>query len=86
MFTRVVTLIPKPNMVNEFEITFEKEILPLLRKQKGFVDELLLVTPEKKEMLALSLWEKKEHAETYYRELYRRSRRLWRSSSMGSQL
>lgn len=70
MFARVVTLLPKPKMLNEFEVTFEKEILPLLRKQKGFVDELLLVTPEKKGMLAISLWEKKEYAETYNRELY----------------
>jgi hypothetical protein len=49
---------------------FEKEILPLLKKQKGFVDELLLVTPEKKEVVAISLWEKKEYAEIYNRKLY----------------
>jgi hypothetical protein len=42
----------------------------LLKKQKGFVDELLLMTPEKKEMVAISLWETKEYAETYNRELY----------------
>jgi len=42
----------------------------LLKKQKGFVDELLLVTPEKKEVVAISLWEKKESAEIYNRELY----------------
>jgi heme-degrading monooxygenase HmoA len=49
---------------------FEKEILPLLRKQKGFLDELVLATPEKKEVVAISLWETKEFAETYNRELY----------------
>jgi hypothetical protein len=70
MFARQVTLQLKPNMVKEFPVTFEKEILPLLRKQKGFLDELLLVTPEKKEVEAISLWETKEYAETYSRELY----------------
>jgi len=70
MFGRLVTLQLKPNMVNELPVTFEKEILPLLRKQRGFVDELLLVTPEKREAVAISLWETKEHAETYNRELY----------------
>jgi len=70
MFARLVTLQLKPNLVNEFPVTFEKEILPLLRKQRGFLDELLLVTPEKREMAAISLWETKEHAETYNRELY----------------
>jgi hypothetical protein len=56
--------------MNEFPVTFEEEILPLLKKQRGFLDELLLVTPEKREVAAISLWETKEHAETYSRELY----------------
>ena len=70
MFAREVVLQLKPNAVNEFPVTFEKEILPLLRRQKGFVDELVLVTPEKKELQAISLWETKEYAESYNRELY----------------
>jgi hypothetical protein len=70
MFARHVTFQLKPNMANEFPVTFEKEILPLLRARKGFLDELLLVTPEKKEAVAISLWETKEHAETYHREVY----------------
>lgn len=70
MFARHVTLQLKPNMSKEFPVTFEKEILPVLRKQKGFLDELLLVTPEKKEVVAISLWETKEYAETYTREVY----------------
>jgi heme-degrading monooxygenase HmoA len=70
MFARFVTFQAKPNLMNEFPVTFENEILPLLRKQRGFLDELLLVTPEKREVAAISLWESKEHAETYHRELY----------------
>ena len=70
MFARQVTLQLKPNMVKEFPVAYEKEILPLLRRQKGFLDELVLVTPEKKEAEAISLWETKEYAETYNRELY----------------
>jgi hypothetical protein len=70
MFAREVVLQLKPNVVNELPVTFEKEILPLLRKQEGFLDELLLVTPEKREVEAISLWESKEYAELYNRELY----------------
>jgi heme-degrading monooxygenase HmoA len=70
MFARQVMLQLKPNVAKEFPATFEKEILPLLRKQKGFLDELLLVTPEKREVVAISLWETKEYAEAYNRELY----------------
>jgi hypothetical protein len=70
MFARHVMLQLKPDLVNEFPVAFEKEILPLLRKQMGFLDELLLVTPGKKEAVAISLWETKEYAEAYNRELY----------------
>jgi heme-degrading monooxygenase HmoA len=70
MFARHVTMQLKPNMEKEFPVIFEKEILPLLCKQKGFLDELLLVTPEKREVVAISLWETKEYAEAYNRELY----------------
>jgi heme-degrading monooxygenase HmoA len=60
----------KANMFNEFPNAFEREILPLLRKQRGFLDELVLMTPETREVVAISLWETKEHAENYHRELY----------------
>src|SRR5271169_2863661 len=70
MFARHVTLQLKPTVVNEFPVTLEKEILPLIRKQKGFLNEILLVGPEKREVVAISLWETKEHAETYHREVY----------------
>ena len=70
MFARHMILQLKPNLEKELLVTFEKEILPLLRRQKGFLDELLLVTPENREAVAISLWETKEHAEIYTREVY----------------
>lgn len=70
MFARHLMLQLKPNVVKEFPVVFEKEIMPLLRRQKGFLDELLLVTPEKKEAVAISLWDTKELAEKYAREVY----------------
>ena len=60
----------KPNLATELPFVFEKEIVPLLKKQRGFADALLLVTPEKKELVAISLWETKEYAEIYNREVY----------------
>jgi heme-degrading monooxygenase HmoA len=76
MFARHITLQLKPNFAKEFPVHFEKEIVPLLKQRKGFVDELLLMTPEKKEVVAISLWEKKEHAENYHRELYPKVEKL----------
>jgi hypothetical protein len=54
----------------EFIQTFEKDILPLLQKQSGFTDEIAFVSPEGKNAIAISLWERKENADAYSRETY----------------
>lgn len=70
MFAHSVTIRLKPNGVAEFNRTLENEILPLLRKQKGFRDELALVNPYGSEVLAISLWDQKENADAYSRDVY----------------
>jgi hypothetical protein len=70
MFARHITLQLKPNFEKEFPIVFEKDIMPVLRRQKGFLEELLLVTPFKNEAVAISLWEEKEYAEAYHKQVY----------------
>ena len=39
MFARNVSIHLKSNMLSDYTRTFEKDILPVLRKQKGFKDE-----------------------------------------------
>jgi hypothetical protein len=70
MFARNVTIRLKPNTVAEFTTTIENQIIPLLRKQKGFQDEITLVTPGKLEASAISFWDLKENAEAYSRGTY----------------
>ena len=70
MFSRQITMQINKNWTPEFPKVFEKEVLPLLRRQKGFLDELILVSPNKTEVVAISLWETKEFAEIYNREFY----------------
>ena len=70
MFARNVTMRLKPNSVPEFTRTFENEILPLLRKQTGFQDELTFVVQGGTEAVGISLWEQKANAETYERGTY----------------
>ena len=70
MYTRNVSLKLKANNVQEFTRTLENEVIPVLRKQKGFQDEITLVAPERNEAVAISFWDKKEDAETYNREKY----------------
>ena len=70
MFARNVSMRLKPNSIAEFTRTIDKEIIPLLRKQKGFQDEITFVVPEGTEAIAVSLWDQKENAEAYNRGTY----------------
>ena len=66
MFARHVSMHLKPNTRMEFAQAIENEILPVLRKQHGFQNEIVFVAPGSgAEAVAISLWEKKEDAEAY---------------------
>jgi len=70
MFARRVSMQLKPNSVPEFTQRIEKDILPLLRKQTGFQDEITFVGPGETKAFGISLWENKENAEAYNRGTY----------------
>ena len=65
MFARNVSLRLKPNTLSEFTRTFDKDIIPMLRKQNGFQDEITFAVPGGLDITAISLWDTKEHAEAY---------------------
>ena len=71
MFARTVNLSLKPNSVAEFTHTMEKEVLPLLRKQNGFQDEITFIVPGGAEAVGISLWDQKDQADTYNRGIYK---------------
>jgi heme-degrading monooxygenase HmoA len=70
MYTRNVSMKLKANGAQEFTRTLENEVIPMLRKQKGFKDEITLLTPEHNDAVAISFWDKKEDAEAYNRDKY----------------
>ena len=70
MFARKVSMHLKANGAQEFKQKVESQVIPLLRKQAGFLDEITLLYPSGKEVHAFSLWETAEHAETYNRATY----------------
>ena len=65
MFTRHVIMEVKPNAATEFANVIDSKVLPLLRKQKGFRDEITFVAPDRSEAIAISFWDTKEEAEAY---------------------
>jgi heme-degrading monooxygenase HmoA len=70
MFTRHLTMKLKANVAPEFNRAIENDILPLLRKQPGFRDEMTFVAPERSEAIAISIWDTKENYENYNRNGY----------------
>ena len=70
MYARLVSFNLKAIRPEELTETFEKDILPLLQKQSGFTDEITCVSPDRKNAVAISLWERKEQADVYSRETY----------------
>jgi hypothetical protein len=70
MFARNVSIHLKPNMISEYTRAFENEIFPLLRKQKGFQDEIALSNPGSLDAIAISLWDSKANADAYNTNVY----------------
>ena len=70
MYARNVSMHLKGNTAGEFTRTFENNILPLLRKQNGFKDEITFLGSDGKGAIAISLWDRKESADAYSRETY----------------
>ena len=77
MFARKVSMHLKGS-VPEFTQTLEREIIPLLRKQKGFQDEITFVVPDGKEAFGISLWDQAEKRKATAAELTPKWRRPWR--------
>jgi heme-degrading monooxygenase HmoA len=70
VFARIVSMRLKPNMTAEFTQTMEKKILPILRKQRGFRDEITFVAPGGMEAVGISLWDSREQADAYNNASY----------------
>jgi heme-degrading monooxygenase HmoA len=71
MFTRVVELTTKLGKNEQLSATINDRVLSILKKQKGFVDEMVFVSDkEDNRVLALSFWNTKEDAEQYQRTEY----------------
>jgi heme-degrading monooxygenase HmoA len=61
----------KPGKKNEFLAAWKKDILTSLKKQQGFVDEILLFgTTESESVVGLSVWKTREEAERYHRDTF----------------
>jgi heme-degrading monooxygenase HmoA len=71
MFTRVVEITSKSRKARELCNIIDDKVLPILRKQAGFVDEAVIVSDtEPNRILALSFWNTREDAQNYEHEQF----------------
>jgi heme-degrading monooxygenase HmoA len=67
-FARNVHFQIKNGKEKEFTTLFENEVIPVLRKQSGFQNELTLVNPDG--ALGISVWDSRKSAEAYNTSTY----------------
>ena len=65
MFARHVTVKLKQGSLPEFTRVMDSEILPWLRKQKGFLDAITLAVRSGREVVSISFWDQEENAQSY---------------------
>ena len=70
MFSRIVTMRPKHDGITALTKELDEHILPLLRKQEGFRDEICLLSSDAKKIVAISFWDREEQAKAYDRTIY----------------
>ncbi len=71
MFARILEITPKLEKKDELIRTVRQEVLPILKKQPGFL-ELLPFVPENtnEKVVAITLWTEKYEAEKYVKEVF----------------
>ena|SRR5690349_7400052 len=71
MFARVVEIFPKIEKKDEFLKVVRTDVLPILRKQPGFLEMLPLIPEvENERYLTITLWAEKRDAERYVRDVF----------------
>lgn len=70
MYARNVTFRIKAHMQPDYTHIFENQILPLLRKQKGFKEEITMCNSNAPDAVSISLWEHKSDADEYNTRAY----------------
>jgi heme-degrading monooxygenase HmoA len=70
MYARLVTAHVKPGNFDLVTRKFEEKVIPTLRKQPGFRDEVSFVDADRGEAVANSFWDSEADERKYAKELY----------------
>ena len=70
MYARLVKGQFKPDKIDFATQMLENDVIPLLKKQQGFRDEVSFFNEDMKEGYAISFWDDKADLEKYERDIY----------------
>jgi hypothetical protein len=70
MLARTMQMCLKPHSKKEFRRTMEKEIIPWLRKEEGFQDEITFLVSDGLGAVGISLWGHEEVIGAYDQQIY----------------
>ena len=71
MIARHIEVNLKPEKLVEFKNLYEKEILPLIKRQTGFLDSITLVPENVNDRnITITLWRTQQDCENYNRKDY----------------
>lgn len=70
MFTRQITMRLKRGAAAELARVVEREIIPAMRRQRGFRDEITLIAADRLEAVSTSFWDTAEDAEEFNLRAY----------------
>lgn len=70
MFVRTVTINLKPGEASGYTQAIDQKIIPMMRACAGFRDEIVLVSGDGMQTIAMSFWDRREDADAYSRDVY----------------
>ncbi len=71
MFSRIVTMKLKQNQsITDLTKALDEKVLPVLQKQTGFKNAVICASPNGTEAISLTVWDRKENAESYNQNTY----------------
>ena len=71
MFARIVELFPKLEKKNDFLKLVRTDVMPILKKQPGFLEILPFIPEvENERMVVITLWAERRDADRYVREIF----------------
>lgn len=70
MHSRNINFKLRSKRIAEFSRILEEEVIPLLKRERGFDEVISFIAPDRNEAVAISLWDKKEDAEAHNQNTY----------------